>query len=433
MAAPARAEGSAVALNMGDSGVLVAPDGTELVPQGQYSNIMPLGDGAPCDFAAYGIGDQSGAVKLLDPMGKPLSDFSYESLGAIGDKICFEQDGFYGVMDRDQRVVVPCQYTSIVANGEGGYLALTTNPNDERPDGVYYIDSAGSETATGIRVLYGLTEFSNGLMPVLSAESSRTGYLNPRGELAISAQFSYAGPFTGAFADASIDSGTGLIDTSGNWLITPKYEALSLAGSGAVAVAQVDGTRIALIDTKTFQTIKEFTGRDIYFYAAPDSPLITLYLDGAMKLVNLAGNEVISSSAPDSTALCDGARVILREGPWGEKNATLCDLTGKKLAGPYQDIWRVGADGGTPYYAYSSFDTQSADNGGTTSLNEVPGTRQTGLLNQDGKVLWQPADIQEVYSPVEGLFVVETTDKVGIMKADGSWLKSYEIPSGDAE
>jgi hypothetical protein len=433
VAAPVRAEGSAVALDVGDSCVLVAPDGTELVPQGQYSDIEPLGDETPCDFAAYGTGDQSGAVKLLDPEGKPLSDFSYESLAAIGGKICFEQDGFYGVMDQDQRVVVPCQYTSIVGNGEGGYLALTTNPNDERADGVYYIDSNGNETATGIRVLYGLTEFSNGLMPVLSAESGRTGYLNPRGEFAISAQFSYAGPFTGAFADASIDSGTGLIDLNGNWLITPKYEALSLAGSGAVAVAQVDSTRIALIDTKAFQTIKEFTGKDIYFSAAPDSPLITLYLDGTMKLVDLKGNEVLSSSAPDSTALCDGARVILREGPWGEANATLCDLTGKKLAGPYQDIWRVSADTDTPYYAFSSFDTQAADDGGSAYLNEVPGTRKTGLMDQDGKVLWQPADIQELYSPAEGLFTVETTDVAGVMKADGSWLKSYEIPSDDAE
>jgi hypothetical protein len=399
MAASAGAEAPAVALNVGDSCVLVASDGTELVPPGQYSDIEPLGDQPPYSFAAYEMGDGADKVKLLDSSGKSLRDFSYEYLAEIGDKICFEQDGFFGVMDQQQRVIVPCQYTSIVSNGEGGYLALTTNPYDERADGVYYIDPDGNETATGIRVLYGLTDFSGGLMPVLSAETGRTGYLNPRGELAISAQFSYAGPFGGSFADAAIDSGTGLIDLNGNWLITPKYQTLSLAGSGAVAVAQTDGTRISLIDTQNFSTIKEFTGKDIYFSAAPDSPLITLYLDGKMELVDLKGNEVLSSDAPDSTVECDGARVILREGPWGEKNATLCDLSGKKLAGPYQDIWRVSAETGTPYYAYSSFDTETQKlDGGYAFLNEVPDTRKTGLMDQDGKVLWQPADIRELYS-----------------------------------
>jgi hypothetical protein len=363
-----------------------------------------------------------------------LTDFSYEYLTQMGDKFCFEQDGFYGVMDASQQVIVPCQYTSIVENGEGGYLALTTNPYDERADGVYYIDSSGAETATGIRILYGLTEFSNGLMPVLSAETGRTGYLNPRGEWAISAQFSYAGAFSGSFADAAIDSGTGLIDASGNWLITPKYQTLSLAGSGSVVVAQTDGTKIELIDPATFQTVKEFTGEDIYFAASPDSSLITLYLDGKMAMVDSKGNEVLSTATPDSSAECDEARVILREGPWGEQNATLCDQTGKRLAGPYQDIWRVSAISGTPYYAFSSFDTQTEKlDGGYAYLNEVPDTRMTGLLDANGKVLWQPADILELYSPAEGLFTVQTPDKAGVMKADGTWLKSYDVSGDESE
>ncbi len=430
----AHAEAPAVALNVGDSCVLIDGTGAELVPAGLYSNIEPLGDVPPYFYAAYAMdGEEPERVKLLGADGQPLSDFSYEYLTDMGDKICFGQDGFYGVMDTSQNVVVPCAYTSIVSNGEGGYLALTSDPYDDRADGVYYIAPDGNVTATGIRILGGLSEFSGGLMPVLSAESGRIGYLNPNGDWNIAAQFGYAGPFAGGFATAAIDSGTGLIDASGNWLITPKYQTLALAGNGAAVVAQTDGTKISLIDPTTSKVIKEFEGEDIYFAASPDSPLVTLYLDGRIALVNLQGSEVLTTTETDTTVESDDVRVVLREGPWGEKNATLCDLTGKRLAGPYQDIWRVSSESATPYYAFSSFETQTENVGGDDYLNEVPDTRRTGVMDADGKVLWQPDDILELYSQVDGLFTVQTPGKAGVMKADGTWLKTYDVASEDAE
>jgi len=434
LAAAARAEAPAVALDVGDSCVLIDGAGTELVPVGLYSNIEPLGDKPPYFYAAYAIdGEEPDRAKLLGADGKPLTDFSYEYLSDVGDKILFGQDGFYGVMDASLNVVVPCAYTSIVTNGEGAYLALTTDPYDDRADGVYYIDPQGNETATGTRILGGLKGFSGGLMPVLSAESGRIGYLTPRGEWSIAAQFSYAGPFAGGLADAAIDSGTGLIDSSGNWRITPKYQMLALVGNGAAAVAQADGTKISLIDPATFKTIKEFTGEDIYFAASPDSPLVTLYLDGRTALVDLHGNEILSTTEADSTVECDGARVILREGPWGEKNATLCDLAGKRLAGPFQDIWRISAESVTPYYAFSSFETTAETAGGEEYLNEVFNTRRTGIMDADGNVIWQPDDILELYSRVDGLITMHTPDKAGVMKADGTWLKVYDVAPEEAE
>lgn len=436
LAAPASAEAPAVALSVGDSCVLIAQDGAELVPAGEYSDIEPLGERSPYRYAAYQAGGEEPAyAKLLDGSGRPLTDFSYGYLAALGDGICFELDGLYGVMDGSRNILVPCNYTSIVENGEGGYLALTTNPYDERADGVYYIDSTGNETATGTRVLYGLTGFSNGLMPVLSAETGRSGYVNARGEWAIPAQFSYAGSFTGGFADAAIGSGTGLIDASGNWLITPKYEVLSLSGPAPVIVAQTDNTRISLIDSATFKIIKEFTGEDIYFSASPDSPLVTLYLDDRMVLVDAKGAEVLETGSDDGSIECDDDRMILREGPWGGKNAYLCDLTGKRLAGPFQDIWRVSAASDTPYYAFSSFDTEeeALDDGSYAYLNEVPDTRRTGLMDASGKELWPPDDYLELYSPVEGLFTVLTPDRAGVMKADGTWLRVYDLAGEDAE
>ncbi len=432
--AAAHAETPAVALNVGKSCVLVGQDGSELVPAGLYANIDLLSEQAPYFYAAYELGgEEPEHVKLLDAAGKPLTDFKYEYLTMMGDRICFEQEGLFGVMNQAFEVVVPPSYTSIVDNGDGGFLALTTDPYDERPDGVYYIDPAGAETATGIRVLYGLTEFTNGLMPVLSADTGRTGYLNPRGEWAIPAQFSYAGPFNGAIADAAIDSGAGLIDTSGNWLITPKYETLTLSGPKAMIVAQIDGTKIALIDPVTYGVVREFTGSDIYYSAGADSRLITVYMGDKLLLVDEKGDTVLESTGVDSSIESDDARVILREGSWGDKNAYLCDLTGKRLAGPYQDIWRVSADGETPYYAFASFETQTEKLEGSdyAYLNEVPDSRRTGLMDENGAVLWPEGDYSELYSPADGLFVVQTPGKAGVIKADGTWLRSYDVAADD--
>ncbi len=434
--AEAPAEAPAVAFGVGDSWVLVAADGAELVGAGQYSVIEPLTDRPPYFYAALQLGgEEPQAMKLLDAEGRPLTDFSYQYLAGMGDRICFGQDGQFGVMDASLNVVVPCAYTSIVDNGEGGYLALTTNPYDERADGVYYIDPDGKENATGIRVLYGLADFSEGLMPVLSADTGRTGYLNPRGEWAIPAQFSYAGAFDGGLADAAIDSGTGVIDTSGNWLITPKYEMLSICGATPLVVAQADSRKIALIDPKADRTIAEFSGEDIYFSAPSDSELVTLYLDGRLRLVDAAGNTVLETDARDASVDSDGVRLILREGPWGEKNVTLCDLTGKRLAGPYQDIWRVSGASDAPYYAFSTFDTQeeTLDDGGYTYLNEVPDTRRTGLMDENGAVLWQMDDYRALYSPGDGLFTVQMPGKAGLMRADGSWLRAYDTAADGTE
>lgn len=428
LAEAAPAEAPAVALDVGDGCALIGGDGSELVAPGLYSNIEALRDRPPYRYAAYQIdGEEPEFAKVLDGRGEPLTDFAYHSLHALGDKICFEQDGRYGVMDEDLSVLVPNNYTNIIDNGEGGYLALTTDPFDDRADGVYHIDGGGKETATGSRVFYGLTEFSDGLMSVLSGETGRAGYLNARGEWAIPAQFRYGGPFVNGMAEAAVDSGAGLIDTSGNWMVSPKYETLSLQGAASMLVAQTDSTRISLIDTKTLRPVREFTGRDIYYASAPDSPLVAIYLDDEMLLVDGQGRDILAASGTEGSIECDEARVILREGPWGEKNAYLCDLSGKRLAGPYQDIWRVSARSGAPYYAYSSFETQSEawGEGDHLYLNEVPGTRRSGLMDQDGALLWPEDDYREVYSAVDGLFAVQTAEAAGVVRADGQWLARY--------
>ena len=86
-------------------------------------------------------------------------------------------------------------YTQLVSNGEGGFLALTTDCYDDISDGLYRIDEAGAASATGVQTLGELSWFSDGLMPLLSAENNLYGYVDAAGQWAIRPQFTYAGPF----------------------------------------------------------------------------------------------------------------------------------------------------------------------------------------------------------------------------------------------
>ena len=44
-------------------------------------------------------------------------------------------------------------YTQLVSNGAGGFLALTTDCFDDQSDGLYLVDAAGGQTATGVQTL----------------------------------------------------------------------------------------------------------------------------------------------------------------------------------------------------------------------------------------------------------------------------------------
>ena len=68
-----------------------------------------------------------------------------------------------------------------------------------------------------------LNWFSDGLMPLISAENNLYGYVDASGQWAIRPQFAYAGPFIEGRALASLTTGYGLIDDTGNWVLTPKY------------------------------------------------------------------------------------------------------------------------------------------------------------------------------------------------------------------
>ena len=51
---------------------------------------------------------------------------------------------------KGNEVLAEAAYTQLVSNGEGGFLALTTDCFDDQSDGLYRIDETGAVSATGV-------------------------------------------------------------------------------------------------------------------------------------------------------------------------------------------------------------------------------------------------------------------------------------------
>ncbi len=439
---PAFAQGRSMALEIDSGYVLISSEGAELTRPGEYAYIQPASQddtqGENTLFIARPAYDETSSdlYLLMDNDGKALTEPVYDYLYEENGMIYFTQNRLQGVMDRDLNVVVPAEYTALAPNGEGGYLALNSDPYDDRPDGVYFIDAQGAETATGVSVLYGLGVFSDGLMPAIAADTSRMGCLDTRGNWAIQPQFDYVGPFAAGRAEATLDSGCGLIDTGGNWLVTPKYNYISMNGSttgnggGNMIIALSNEGTVELIDSTDYHVKKTFRGDNLSISAYFDMDYAILYTDDAITLIDAEGEEVLSTVSQGYIDLWSdmNGRAIVRRAAWGENCVYLCALTGEDVAGPYRDISYLCNQDGRAYFTVSDFEVHvNEGEGGWQELWEVDGTRKMGVIDQDGNTVIEMGAYSRIESLGGGFLMVQTANERGIVDLQNNYLARYSI------
>ena len=63
------------------------------------------------------------------------------------------------------------------------------------------------------------------MLPV--KQNGKWGYVNPQGELIIPATFIFADQFKSGRAMVGTESGVGMMDAQGSWLIKPEFEYIS--------------------------------------------------------------------------------------------------------------------------------------------------------------------------------------------------------------
>ena len=431
----------AVVLNTSEGEVLVGGDGQLITPRGTYVGIDYLVvDKEKSEanlFVGYALVDGESICTILNAQGEPLSHAQYDVVYAENGVIYALKDDLTGALHASLEEWVPIQYTQLVANGEGGFLALNSDPYDARPDGVYYIDETGAERAAGVKVMFGLPGFSEGFMPVVS-DNGRMGYLNTHGEWAISAQYDYAGEFQGDMAEAVINTGAGLIDKKGNWQVTPKYAQIELGGGdGGMVLVQEDNTRVQLLDSDTYAVKQSFTGDDIYVSACFDEDMAVLYLDDCTQLIDQNGRVIFESGLDAGFDVWSamGDRIVVRQGAWGTKSIWLYTLGGERVAGPYRELWVLGRVEDQVLFAAADYSvSEEVDvDAAYTNYVEEPNSRSIEVIDQDGQVVIESRAYMDLQLDASGFLVFQSADQVGVLDTDGRIIAAFDKAMESAE
>ena len=130
-----------------------------------------------------------------------------------------QQEGKWGYVDKNGKIIIKPQFSSAGRFSEG--LALVSAGGVPLTDPVVksfvkmgYIDKRGHWLIASRFEYYFFYDFSDGLVPFRKL-SSKWGYMDRSGKIAIEPRFDWAGSFTGSAAPVLLESKCARIDRSG--------------------------------------------------------------------------------------------------------------------------------------------------------------------------------------------------------------------------
>ena len=431
----AQAAGRTYAVALDGRAILTDEEGNGLTGENQYSELYELyglEEGLML-YAGAGTNPENAGFALVNAQGEALTEFVYQTLEYAGGGVIFRQGDRIGLMNTDGKVLLQPVYTAMVSSGAGGYLAHKTDPYDDSPDPVIWIDEAGTEHDTGVRLTGGLYEFSEGLSPAFSAENGLYGYLGSEGEWAIEPRYEWAGSFVGGCAPANRNGGAGLIDSEGGWIIEPVYEYLSYEKDG-LAVC-IRGNELSIIDPVSREKAAVYAESGIYGHSSPDGLAVVVLKDRTV-VVDRTGAEALSLANCRSFSRWEGmdGKAIVYAGEFGQPGACLYRLDGELLAGPYQDVMPLGRKSGEMYYMYIQYDTVETKYPGldVSLWDEAEGTRECGVLSPEGEELCR---FRTDYISCLGEDRILFRQENAVIMADfsGNELKRFEISGAEEE
>lgn len=395
---------------------LIGEDGTVIIEPGKYEQFIDFG--MPGLFAAQ---SPDGGFLIVDETGARRGDATYDYLEAADGAIFYTRGEKYGVLDANLNELVPCDYTWLVPNGEGGYLALRTDIWDDSPDGVYLIDESGYVSPTGIKVASVLWSFSGGMSQALSVDNGRYGYLNARGQWQLRPQYAYAEPFMNGLAVATLDSGTGVIDTRGNWRIMPKYDFIDRGTEADSLIAAVRYNELVDVFRASDQSyLFTLTCDTEGAYTALSGKILFIFSTSSVRAVNDAGETILELPASASITSAGEKRLFVYPDSWGTKSAYLADLNGTRVSDTYQDFGLFATVDGVDYFTVSTFDMEETEDG----MIWLSDTMRRGLIDENGREVL-PIAYTELSSPAPGYIQAQDETGVHLLKMDGTEIWSY--------
>ena len=411
---------ASIAVNFVDTAALIDVSGAEVVAPGRYDFIFALDEAGEL-FSGGSNVEGVYRYALLDGAGERLTEQEYDMLALEDGVVVYTRGGLYGAMTTGGKMLAEPLYTQLVSNGAGGFLALTTDCFDDQSDGLYLVDAAGGQTATGVQTLGTLNWFSSGLMPLLSAENGLYGYVDVNGQWAIRPQFAYAGPFIEGRALASLTTGYGLIDETGNWVLTPKYPDLTYEDGTLALAVEEDGSATGF-DPATCAEIFHIEGGEGAYYAAYDGVVQAFYAEKTC-LYDYAGRLVCEGSAQASYVRGENGQYILTDGPWGAACCRIVRADGTLVEGAWQSLFPLFTVDGKGYYGFMTFDVTPVyvEELGEEQYDWDPDSVRYGVVDETGATVLE-ARYEEMSAAIDGRLIVREGDAQGVIDISGDWV-----------
>ena len=400
-----------MAVNGKSGAALIATDGTEILPMGEYARIEPLKAGYWCGI------DPEGKCVLLDKAGQPVTEARFDELKCEKRTLLYREGATWGILSDDGTPLVSAKYSDIRVNGDGDYIALRNAVGTGTAQNVDFLDENGAETTIGVRVLYGLNDYSQGFMPVLFAKSGRYGYLDAQGVVAFEGQYIAVGEFRDGYAVVTTDDGTGMINRTGRMVVPDEYvDILRVGGiallkekNGGVLVLRIGGEELLRVPAEAY--VGE-VGRYGLISTAEE-----------MMLIDENGH--VSAIFPASATVVGGenGQIIVSDGLWGEDHTYVALADGTPVSDRYQMILPLNEGGESGYYAVGRFDAEPVkDDAGEVIRYEwdAKGIR-FALMNGQGNLL-TGFDYSAIRRAETDRFYAETEDTYGVMDPSGEWL-----------
>lgn len=389
---------AALCVRMDDGAALLDRDGGEIVAPGTYADIVLLGGGL---YAACG---EDGLYALMDETGALYTDYLYAQLRCEGSLLLAQRDGLWGMLRADGTPMTGFVYSWMQPNGIGGAWAIAGDRSDAESDSLYRVSATGTALETDLRV-HAVGAGTEGMLSVQLPGAHLYGYCDAAGDLAIPAQFDYAGDFTGGLAAAVQDGCYGAIDVSGAWVLQPEYDFLQISPAGFI-LAAVELEGVYVFDASGAERAR-YEGSDVYAalagggYAVMDPDALHLYD---------ASGVLMLEAAPDaSVAEGVGGQWIVSDGAWGE---SCVRLLGSDAA--YQNLYPLGTAGEDALYACMTVNVgrYMNDKLGEIQLSTDMDSARYGVVDGDGALLLEP-----VY---RALYFLE--DDRLLARSDEAWL-----------
>ena len=454
-----------------DYDLLITGDGMPLTPDGIYRYIFSLTpEGTPEAERVYGAtlcdagieydpqtaeealySSDMGRMALMDAQGRLLTDFMYENLLYFGGYLVFTlpgDDRLTGAMDLSGNVIVEPEYAGLRPLRDGRWLAakpvrasateaffasLKGEYMDQTGYALFLIGAGGDERSldlhtgdcwfdvdgTGVCRVNDVWEYGD-----------QSVFIDSNGEVLFGRSFLSAEPFSGDYAVVETETGYGIIDRSGQFVVPALYDYIQ--SNPDTPFIATDASRIAVYDPENcVPRMDEDLAPAQDVSASPVSPELFLVRADKKRWLYRADGERLTA-LPDESYIwnynrCDRAvsRLVLEGGDWPNDVARIIDLNGHAVSGDYPQINPVYWQDGHGRYIACRYDTYLDSNGESTpDWNSY----RYGLLDENGQVL-----LPFVYDGLNALdfdrYWAVQGDKRGMIDGAGKWyyaISDYE-------